>query len=84
LSWNLGGIAVREVPDDDIILREGVTGRFGLESHRAAPRVELACDGLEAGGGEGIDRDLSEELTRSGRRGNGDGEKSLSVSEMNL
>jgi hypothetical protein len=48
------------------------------------PGVELACDGLETGRRERIDRDLSEELTGGGRRGDGDGEETLSVSEVDL
>jgi len=44
----------------------------------------LACDGLETGRRERVDRDLSEELTGRGGRGNGDGEESFSVLEVDL
>jgi hypothetical protein len=48
------------------------------------PRIELACDGLKTWRGEGINRDLSEELTGDGGGGDGDSEESLGVSEVNL
>jgi hypothetical protein len=44
----------------------------------------LACNGLETGRRERVNRDLSEELAGGRRRGNGDSEESLGVPEMNL
>lgn len=84
MSWNLRGIAVREVPDDDIVLREGIAGGLGLKGHCAAPRVELACNGLETRRRKGVNRDLSEELAGGRRGSDGNGEESLGVPEVNL
>jgi len=72
------------MPDDDIVLREGITGGLGLEGHRTVPRVELAGNGLETGRRKGVNRDLSKELAGGGRGSDGDSEESLGVPEMNL
>jgi hypothetical protein len=48
------------------------------------PRVKLASNRLETRRGERVDRDLSKELTGSGRGRDGNGEESLSVSEVDL
>jgi hypothetical protein len=72
------------MPNDDVVLGEGITGGLGLEGHHAMPRVKLASNRLETRRGERVDRDLSKELTGSGRGRDGNGEESLSVSEVDL
>ncbi len=49
LARDLGWVAIREMPNDDVILGEGVTGGFGLEGHHTVPGIELAGNRLKAG-----------------------------------